>query len=91
MSKLPRYRTAYSEYVFSNVVKMVEGQGKAYTVIDLALLVGLKPTNNFKRRVNQMVYEGLISKYPAFSPKGGLMHMYTSSAIGTPFEEEIQF
>jgi predicted transcriptional regulator len=70
-------KTVYSEYVFTNITsRLVEGQG-AYTVYDLAEMVGLKPTQNFKRRVNQMVEEGMLATYPAFSPRGGLMKIYT--------------
>ena len=77
MSKLPVNNTVYKEYVFSNVRLVLGGAGVAYNVIDLASAVGLKPTNNFKRRVNQMVSEGLIVAEPAFSPRGGLMKIYS--------------
>jgi len=77
MPTKPRNNTVYKEYVFSNVVSMLGGAGVAYTILDLASAVGLKPTNNFKRRVNQMVDEGLICAFPAFSPRGGMMKVYT--------------
>lgn len=70
--------TVYKEFVFSNVRSTLERAGQAYTIHDLAGAVGLKPTGNFKRRVNQMVNEGLIVAFPAFSPRGGLMKVYTS-------------
>lgn len=78
MPKLPHNKTVYAEYVFSNVMLALNEQGREYTVVDLASAVGLKPTNNFKRRVNQMVAEGLIIAFPAFSPRGGMMKVYTS-------------
>lgn len=81
--------TVYKEFVFSNVRSILGEQGGAYTINDLAVAVGLKPTNNFKRRVKQMVDEGLIHAYPAFSPRGGLMKIYTSlpehETIEVPF------
>jgi len=70
--------TVYKEFVFSNVATILGGGGEAYNINDLARMVGLKPTNNFKRRVNQMVSEGLITAFPAFSPRGGLMKVYTA-------------
>jgi len=81
--------TVYKEFVFSNVSSILGQQGRAYTINDLASAVGLKPTNNFKRRVNQMVNEGLIHAFPAFSPRGGLMKVYTS--IPTTETTEIPF
>lgn len=77
MSTRRHNKTVYSEYVFSNVTaRLAEGQG-CYPINDLAQLVGLKPTVNFKKRVNQMVSEGLIVASPAFSPRGGLMKIYS--------------
>jgi hypothetical protein len=81
--------TVYKEFVFSNVSSLLAQQGRAYTINDLASAVGLKPTNNFKRRVKQMVDEGLIHAFPAFSPRGGLMKVYTS--ITTIETKEIPF
>lgn len=78
MSTNKRSNTVYKEFVFSNVRSILGGAGQAYNINDLARMVGLKPTNNFKRRVNQMVGEGLIHSFAAFSPSGGLMKVYTS-------------
>jgi len=89
MSTKPRNSTVYKEFVFSNVSSILSGAGIAYNINDLASLVGLKPTNNFKRRVNQMVAEGLIHSFAAFSPRGGLMKVYTS--IPTELTKEIPF
>jgi hypothetical protein len=86
MSNSRYNKTVYAEYVFSNVKAIIVGQGQTYNINDLARVVGLKPTNNFKRRVNQMVSEGLICAYPVFSPRGGMMKVYTSPLI----EEEIE-
>lgn len=89
MSTKRSNETVYKQFVYSNVTHVIVGQGNTYTVLDLANAVGLKPTNNFKRRVNQMVDEGLICAYPAFSPRGGMMKVYTSPLIediqGEPF------
>lgn len=76
MSTTRNNNTVYSEYVFSNVAsRLAEGQG-CYPLDDLARMVGLKPTVNFRKRINQMVAQGLIVSMPAFSPRGGLMKIY---------------
>lgn len=89
MSTKRSSNTVYKQFVFSNVSSILGGAGQAYNINDLAGLVGLKPTGNFKRRVNQMVEEGLIHSFAAFSPRGGLMKVYTS--ISTDWIEENPF
>jgi hypothetical protein len=77
MPNFTRYTTAYSEYVFSNVVNVLAvGQG-AYDMHTLAGMVGLKPTHNFRKRVRQMVAEGRIATNTVFTPRGGLAIVYT--------------
>lgn len=64
--------TAYSEYVFSNLPQqMAAGQG-LYTYDELAQMVGLKPTGNFRRRVKQLVADGKIKAESVFTPRGGI-------------------
>jgi len=79
-------KTVYQEYVFSNVTaRLAEGQG-CYPINDLAQMVGLKPTVNFRKRINQMVNEGLIVSMPAFSPRGGLMKIYCVPTVQPQLE-----
>lgn len=76
-TQLPSRTTAYSSYVFSNVASIVrEGQG-AYTYDELAGMVGLKPTHNFRARVRQMVAEGVLKAIAAFTPRGGIETRFT--------------
>jgi hypothetical protein len=76
MSSKRYNKTVYQEYVFTNIVaRIAEGEG-CYPIDDLAQMVGLKPTVNFRKRINQMVNEGLIVSMPAFSPRGSLMKIY---------------
>jgi len=64
--------TAYAEYVFSNLVaRVTEGQG-LYNYKELASLVGLKPTNNFRRRVKQLVAQGKLDAVAVFTARGGI-------------------
>jgi hypothetical protein len=72
MSSLPRVTTAYAEYVFTNLTPIVRSGGGAYTYSQLAEMVGLKPTQHFKRRVNQLVQLGVFNLVPAFTPRGGI-------------------
>lgn len=64
--------TAYSEYVFSNLTQRMRDGGGLYSYSELAALVGLKPTGNFRRRVKQLVKSGQIETIAAFTPRGGL-------------------
>lgn len=60
--------TAYSEYVFSNLpLAMAVGQG-LYNYKEAAELVGLKPTQHFKRRVRDLVKQCKLKCVPCFSP-----------------------
>jgi len=64
--------TAYGEYVFSNLASCVRSGAGLYNYGELAAMVGLKPTHNFRKRVRQMVAEGLLKLTPAFTPRGGI-------------------
>jgi hypothetical protein len=77
MPNEPRYKTAYEEYVNSNIVRMLRERVGLYNYKELAELVGLKPTQHFKRRINQMVHHGLIVLTPAFTPRGGIENRFT--------------
>ncbi len=76
MPNEPRHNSAYAEYVFSNVSRMLLERGGAYNYKELAEMVGLKPTQHFKRRVNQMLSRHLISLHPAFTPRGGIENRF---------------
>lgn len=81
--------TAYAEYVFSNVTSLLSEQGRAYNYKELAALVGLKPTGNFRRRVKQMVRDGKIMCFAAFTPRNGIEARFT--ALTTETTTEIPF
>jgi len=70
-SRTPR-TTAYSEYVFSNLASTVAAGQGLYSYSELAALVGLKPTHNFRKRVKQLVTEGILVARAAFTPRGGI-------------------
>ena len=47
------------------------GQG-IYTYKELAVMVGLKPTQHFRRHVKAMADSGILTLIHAFTPRGGL-------------------
>lgn len=69
--------TVYKQYVFDRVGQGLAQSSSLYTYEDLAAMVGLKPTHNFRRRVREMVKEGLLKAHVVFSPHGGLKHMFS--------------
>jgi len=87
-SNYPRV-TAYQEYVFSNLPQAVESGAGLYNYQELAALVGLKPTGNFRRRVRQLVTDGKLILAPAFTPRGGIEARFMSpekyKTEGIPF------
>lgn len=70
--------TAYSQYVFSNLPPTVKSRVGLYNYFELAELVGLKPTHNFRKRVRQLVSEGLLVATACFTPAGGIETRFTS-------------
>jgi len=75
--------TVYKQYVIDRVGQGLREQGGAYTYDDLAVMVGLKPTHNFRRRVREMVSEGLLKAEAVFSPRGGLMNVFSIPSTET--------
>ena len=76
MSSQRNVTTAYKSYVFSNLPQAARvGQG-AYTYSELAAMVGLKPTQHFRRRVNELVKSGILKLVPAFTPRGGIENRF---------------
>lgn len=74
LSKRPN--TAYASYVFSNVLQFARvGQGM-YSYDELARGVGLKPTHNFRRRINELVSDGSLVLCPAFTSRGGIENRF---------------
>lgn len=76
MSSQRKVTTPYAQYVFTNVAQFARvGQGM-YSYAELASGVGLKPTQHFRRRVNQMVKDGVLRLCPAFTPRGGIENRF---------------
>ena len=76
MSSGRKVTTAYEQYVFTNLVTIVRSGGGAYCYKELAEMVGLKPTQHFRRRVNQLVQSGVFKLVPAFTPRGGIENRF---------------
>jgi hypothetical protein len=79
--------TAYAEYVFSNVNRTLLERGGVYNVKELAELVGLKPTGNFRRRIKQLVKDGQLEAIAAFTPRGGIEARYMLPVAAPELEE----
>jgi len=76
MSYERKVTTPYALYVFSNLPKAARvGQG-SYTYKELADLVGLKPTQHFRRRVNELVKADVLKLVPTFTPRGGIENRF---------------
>lgn len=69
--QVPRV-TAYSEFVFSNLPQAVWSGGGLYNYHELAQMVGLKPTGNFRKRVKQLVAKGRLESIAVFTARGGI-------------------
>lgn len=81
--------TPYQEFVFSNLpLRVWEGQG-LYNYHELAALLGLKATNNFRRRVKQLVAKGRIETVAVFTPRGGIEARFQLSR--PPYDEGVPF
>ncbi len=88
MSVRPRNKTAYAEYVFSNLIPIVRSGAGAYTYKELAAMVGLKPTQHFRRRVHELVKMERLVIIHAFTPRGGIEHRFMTPITemeGMPF------
>jgi hypothetical protein len=70
--------TVYKQYVRDRVGQGLKDNPQLYNYDDLAEMVGLKPTHNFKRRIREMVSEGLLKAHVVFSRRGGLTHMFST-------------
>ena len=76
MSQQRKVTTAYEMYVKSNLVEHVRSGGGAYNYKELAAMVGLKPTQHFRRRVNQLAQSGVFTIVPVFTPRGGIENRF---------------
>lgn len=76
-SKNPSRETVYSQFVKTNLPAMIKAGQGAYTVNECAVMVGLKPTQHFKRRIRQLAAEGVLRADAVFTPRGGLTAVYS--------------
>lgn len=77
MSSARKVTTAYEMFVKSNVPQAVRAGQGAYNYKELGQMVGLKPTVNFRRRINELVRDGVLLLVPAFTPRGGIENRFT--------------
>lgn len=77
MPNAPVRETAYAQYVNSNLpARVAEGEG-LYTYKELAEMVGLKPTQHFRRRVNHLVGRKVLNCHAVFTPRGGIENRFS--------------
>lgn len=79
MSSDRKVTTAYELYVNTNLPQCVSSGAGAYNYKELAEMVGLKPTQHFRRRVNQLVQSGVLKLVPAFTPRGGIENRFMTN------------
>lgn len=84
-SQHPR-ETAYAWFIYSNLPQAVQSGGGQYNYSELASLVGLKPTNNFRRRVKQLVEQGKINAVAVFTARNGIEARFQSPDPISPNE-----
>jgi len=82
-------QTAYKEFVFSAIPHAVRDGAGLYNYQELAGLVGLKPTHNFRKRVRQLVAEGRLELIATFTPRGGIEARFKQAA--EPLQMEFPF
>jgi len=74
--------TPYAQYVFLNVLKFARVGRGMYSYDELASGVGLKPTHNFRRRINELVKDGKLVLCPSFTPRGGIENRFMFDVTG---------
>lgn len=77
MPNEPKRNTAYRQYVEQAVHNFLESGAGAYSYAELAAMVGLKPTQHFRRHLKHMAACGTIELIHAFTPRGGLELRFT--------------
>ena len=83
MPNEPKYKTVYEEYVNNSVRNALVSRAGLYNYQELADMVGLKPTQHFKRRINQMVAHGKLVCVPTFTARGSIENRFD-----IPFSDE---
>lgn len=76
MSSGRRVTTAYEQYVFTNVSQVAKWGEGLYSYKELAEMVGLKPTQHFRKRINQMVKGRVLTVEAVFTPRGGIENRF---------------
>jgi hypothetical protein len=88
MSSGRKVTTAYELYVFTNVSQAARAGQGMYSYKELAEMVGLKPTQHFRKRINQMVHGRILKLLPAFTSRGGIENRF---AYDTEIMQELPF
>lgn len=76
MGSTRKVTTPYEMFVKTNIPHAVRAGQGAYNYKELGEMVGLKPTANFRRRINELVRDGVLRLVPAFTPRGGIENRF---------------
>jgi len=76
MARLPTRDTQYGDYVRFHALAALRSRGGGYSATDLAALMGLKCTGNFRRRLNALVQAGVLQSKPCALPSGHMVIVY---------------
>lgn len=76
MPNPPTKSSAYAEFLYYQIDQYFLKQGSAFTVAELAVWTGLKPTTNFRRRLRHAVAEGKLSVTTAYMGRKGRGNVY---------------
>lgn len=76
MPKPPVKSSAYAEYLYRRIDEFFLQQGSTFTIQELAVWCGLKPTTNFRRRVRHAVVAGKLDVFTGAEGDGNRAFRY---------------
>jgi hypothetical protein len=87
MSREPKNQTAYADYLYNKIDDWFALGRGGFTIKELAEFSGLKPTGNFRRRINHCVAARKLDLVICLMEPKGSFNMYipNTTAIEHPF------
>lgn len=80
--------TAYGQYVYEQMSKIMAHANVYYTLEQLAYHANLKPTHSFRRQVGRLVVEQHLSKFVVPRATGGFVSVYARFGSNAPTPSE---
>lgn len=78
MSSEPKNQTAYAAYLYAKIDEWFSLGREGFTIKQMAEFSGLKPTGNFRRRINHCVAKGTLKVFPALIETKGSCNVFMS-------------